>query len=179
MRISGLDLAGTVGWASGASDGDPEYGEYRLPQAVFVKKDGKKRKTTTILGPYLKAYHFWFLDHLDTYHPDYVAFERPFSAQNAADRPLHCLCGHTEFVCEIRGIECGEISSAQMKMFMTGKGDASKKMKPYPVTRACQAYGWDPQSTDAADGLGVWALAVSRLAPRDWAKAFDKQGALL
>jgi Holliday junction resolvasome RuvABC endonuclease subunit len=168
-RLLALDLATTLGWASGDMlTGDPVSGIYRLP------------RTGDDVGPFLAAYVAWFKTKVGEQRPDWVLIEAPIlpreQTQLATVIKLVNLTGRTEELCYYLGIPIRQVQSGAWKKGFTGRGNASKSMSPYPVLTRCHDLGWEyVKDNNEADALGIWVHGVQSLAP-DAAFRFDPLG---
>jgi hypothetical protein len=115
MRVVGLDLATTLGWASGVAGGIPRLGAFTLPS------------TREDIGRYLVAYEDWLMGFLDAEQPDCGFFEAPILSQHTMTaRKLMCLAGETERIFVRRGVSISEVNISSAKLFFAGHGRAEK-----------------------------------------------------
>lgn len=153
MRILGLDLATSVGFAVGdPENGEPRFGTHRLPS------------TGDDIGRFLHAFDYVLSDIITLENPTNVVFEAPILATRttiSTARKLMCLAGHTELVCLRRSISCRECHLQTVKKFFTGSGRADKAA----MIEAAKRHGWLVEDDNAADALAVWALAVHSVSP--------------
>ena len=152
MKILALDLATHTGWACGDADGEPRFG---------VKVIGKPGEE---IGKFASLFDEWFFHFVAEEEPRMIVFESPILAAKttpATARKLMGLAFLTELVAYRWGIECREVHLQQVKKFMTGNGRADKAA----MIAAARGHGWLVNDDNAADALGVWALAVHTLQP--------------
>lgn len=160
-----LDLATRLGWAAGdVMEGEPMWGSHRLPS------------TGEDIGTFLKAYHLWLIAKLKEVEPALVLMEAPMPGGGKTNMStiakLWNLCGHTEFVCAMKGIRCLQASVNEWRPAFVGpgKGRISKpktvaERLNYPVIQACRQRGWMLEDDNEADALGLWVYGVRFVAP--------------
>lgn len=162
MRLLVLDLATRLGWSSGDTEaGDPVSGFHKLPSGST--NDAK-------IGEFLEAYHMWLIDKLKEQDPSMVVFEAPIPATGRTNMTtlmrLWGLCNHTEFVCQMKGIDVRQVSAVTWKNAICKQGNFSKAVKPYPPIRKCHELGWEHIKDDnEADALCLWIYSVRFASP--------------
>lgn len=160
MRLLSLDLATTLGWASGDTEaGDPVSGIRKLPS------------TGDDIGRFLVAYNEFLQQLIADQRPDLIVMEAPMPTQSGRSTQstilkLYGLCSHTEMVAVYKRIEVRQVAAATWKKGFCGNGRASKSDKPYPVITRCHALGWEHVKNDnEADALGIWTYSVRFASP--------------
>lgn len=164
-----LDLATQTGICFGAADtGEvPTLEHFRLPS------------TGDEVGRFLAAFEDRVVELINRVCPTLIIFEAPVlprakfnpvskkvegGVSILTTRKLQGLAGELERIAFREGIECAEVQPSQVKMALTGKGNAKKP----DMVRACRAFGLDPHTyqheradaSDEADAFGVWLYAV-------------------
>lgn len=89
-----------------------------------------------------------------------VIYEKPLLNPKTPNlnigRKLYSICGLIEMVAYQHGIDCYEIPAGTWKKCFTGRGNVSKKEKPYSPMVRCHELGWRVNNVDEADACGIW-----------------------
>lgn len=133
---------------------------------------------------------------IDRFHPTLIVFEAPILPSGGrrgqtvmgsllTRRKLMNLSGHLEFVCNRRGITCGEEQVRTIKKELAGTTKASKDDMVFAAEKLgivlpeTQAAGRE----DAADAVGIWLLGlrhVNRALSAQWdRRLYSARGAML
>jgi hypothetical protein len=98
-----------------------------------------------------------------------VFYEEPRApSQMAGQTQLHviakvfCIAAHIESFCYAKRIRCRQVGLGAWRRYFVGKGagEKTKTFKDWAISR-CRELGWNVQSHDEADALGVLAYAIS------------------
>jgi Holliday junction resolvasome RuvABC endonuclease subunit len=151
VRVLGLDLSkrGT-GWAFRSPGGLVSSGV----QAFHVARDESP-------GMLFVRFRRWLNDLCRTWEPDLVAYERPFHRGGSSTEILIGFATRVQEVCAAREIEHAVVPPSTLKLFATGRGNASKTTMVAAARRR-----WPDeriQTDDQADALWVMAWAVDQV----------------
>lgn len=179
--ILGLDVAGCTGWAQGDGTRRPTVGHWKLDATVDEE-----------LGPYFLEFRnhlvrkFWELLTLvgwtegEPTRPfagkitvlfEAPVFPKPFLKagriiQHASikdRRKIYGLVALVEMTCLEFGIRCEEVSVAEVKQQLTGKGNAEKE----DMVAAAERMGCTITVHDEADAVGVFLCGVRHHAKKN------------
>lgn len=167
MSILALDIATTTGWAFGAVGEVPQHGTFTCPS------------TGDDLGRFAYSYAQWLAGKIRELQPKEIVFESPILPRETNITTLKKLYGLavvTEFIAISEGVTCQEITAGQWRKSFLGsqypKGGTREELKR-AVIDACRHMGWNPNSTDDADALGIWFVVACARNPK-----FEDQGPL-
>lgn len=94
-----------------------------------------------------------------------VVFEKPLLNQRTPNlttaRKLYSIAGQIEAVCYEFRVRCMEMDAGTWKKAFCGRGNVSKKEKPYPPMVRCHELGIKVKNIDEADAVGIWATYVA------------------
>lgn len=149
MILLALDLATSTGFSVGNPFEKPVSGTHDLP------KTGKN------VGKFLRHHEAWLDDTINRYRVTHVCFESPILRSQTSLvtlRKCYGLANVTEMVCDEKSLICTEANNSSIKKFVTGKGRCEKR----DMLLKCREMGFDPQTFDEADAIGVWLFAVAQ-----------------
>ena len=153
MTVLALDIATCSGWAFGTPGEAPRFGTFTLPQ------------TGDDLGRFAYTFMQWLHAKISELEPKEVVFEAPIlpSSTNIITlKKLYGLAVIAEVVCISKGVPCSEISNGSWRKSFLGQsypsGGTRDELKR-AVISACRQMGWEPNSSDDADALGIWYVA--------------------
>lgn len=160
-----LDVATTVGWASGVAGSPPQWGARN-----FAGKGG----TGEVIGKFRQ----WLNQRCYELKPRLIAFESPYVARpqlraggpppmNALTlRRLLAMVGTVEAVAWELRIACREATPAEIAKFFTGRARwGGREQKKAAVIAACHRLGWMVEDDNSADALALWAMAEDIMCP--------------
>lgn len=172
MGILALDVATTTGWAFGDAGDKPQHGTFKLPA------------TGEDLGRYGYLYVQWLVAKLRELGPKEIVFEETILPMPRFDnragmftratniltlRKLYGLAFVTEVVATMEGVPCSQMPAAEWRRLFLGQ-HYPKKAKRDELKRAavavCRLHGWEPNSTDDADALGIWHVTTCMNNPK-------------
>lgn len=150
-RLLALDLGTACGWAL-SDNANVTYGTWDL-------KPGKFGNAGSRLVKFEKA-----LDEVAKGDLDEVVYEgvRRHRGTDAA-HVYGALYATLLKWCEIGGVSCDARTVQQIKIFSTGKGNASKES----VVKAVEGWGFQPKNDNEADAIALLRLRLSETQPRD------------
>lgn len=153
MTILALDIATTSGWAFGAPGQTPRYGTFTLPP------------TGDDLGRFAFNFMQWAIAKVRELEPKEVVFEAPIMPRETnilTLKKLYSLSVICELVCIAQGVPCSEIPAGSWRKSFLGPSyppNGTRDELKRAVIAACRQMGWEPNSTDDADALGIWYVA--------------------
>lgn len=130
-------------------------------------------------GEVIDKFRGWLLEICYEIKPRAICFESPYVPRPKKNpqpgdmminpltlRRLFAIAGEVEAVAWRLQIECLEATTIEICKFFTGRGShgGPDNKKAALMARARQ-YGWDVQDTDAADAVGLWAMAENIFDP--------------
>ena len=155
MTILALDCGNKTGWArSGDRFGGPPTSSVQ----DFTPKPGE------LDGVRWSRFNDWLTRMLDT-RPELVVYERWTRGPGDAPKIRAGFITRVEERCDARGIERLEVSPAELKLWTTGKGNASKLQ----MISAVQHRGWSDKldlKDDEADALALLHYAREEIVCR-------------
>lgn len=160
--ILALDIASTSGWAFGSAGDAPRFGTYRAPSSGDD------------LGRFGYAYLQWLTGKLRELQPKEIVFEAnilPRETNITTLKKLYGLAFVTEIAALSEGIPCSEITAGEWRRAFLGQHyprKATRDELKRAVVTACRQMGWEPNSTDDADAIGIWYVATCARNPK-WA----------
>lgn len=148
MKILALDLATKTGWATNAPVDASGVVEFTL-------KRGESP------GMRFLRYVRWLKDMVDLVEPDLVIYEQAHHRGGAATEVCVGLTTHTQTICASKDIEFTAVRTSAVKIFATGKGNASKD----EMINACrERYNIEPIDDNQADALHILGYALDTYA---------------
>lgn len=153
MSCLALDLATTSGWAFGQPGETPRFGTFTLPN------------TGDDLGRFGVTFLQWLTAKLRELEPKEVVFEAPILPRETniqTLKKLYSISVVCEMACALQGVPCSEIPAGTWRKSFLGQsypsGGTRDELKR-AVIAACRQMGWEPNSSDDADALGIWFVA--------------------
>jgi Holliday junction resolvasome RuvABC endonuclease subunit len=99
----------------------------------------------------------WLTQMIKEHSISHVYFERVYAHSGIEAAHLYGYFMHTlAALCEEMKIKCTGLPVGAIKKFMTGKGNATKE----EMMEAARLRGFNPQTDDEADALGILFLAL-------------------
>lgn len=147
-----IDPARKTGFAVGDPAGEPHFGVHTLPQMSHG------------LGFYLCEYDRWLHRLCNEHQVTHIAIEDFLIGgvrQKAQAISFANLYGGTFRYAAIKGMSAMAVDNQRVKLAMTGSGGK----KGTRVLDAVRGMGFDTNSTDAADAIGIWICAASEWWP--------------
>lgn len=137
-EILALDMATKTGWAMSSASGVED----------FKKKPGDSR------GMIFIRFEAWLNEIITLKKPELIVYERPHARGRAANEVLNGMLAFLVKVCAVHDIQYSDCPSTTLKMFATGKGNASKDAM---MTAYKARWGKEPIDDNHADAS--WLLA--------------------
>lgn len=150
-----LDVATASGWAYGSMGDAPQHGVFTLPA------------TGDDLGRALHVFAQWLSGKIRELQPREIVFEAPIlPAQTNIKtlKKLYCLAGTVELIAAIECVPCSEITAGEWRKAFLGQHypkQSSRDELKRAVIAACRQMGWNPNSDDDADALGMLHVALA------------------
>jgi len=139
-KILALDMATKTGWATVDHSGVEN----------FRKRAGDSR------GMIFIRFEAWLSEICQTVKPGLIVYERPHARGRAANEVLNGMLAYLAGTAEKNGIEYTDCPSTTLKLFATGKGNASKDMM---MAAYLAKWGVAPEDDNESDArwLLEWA----------------------
>lgn len=142
IKAIALDMATKLGHASNTTK----------PRISGVEVFDVKRGCSP--GSRYLRFSKWLMDKIQTEKPDMIAYEQPHQRGGAATEIALGFATHVQSICALKNIEHVAVSTSEIKIFATGKGNADKQ----DMMTACAAkLGIIPEDDNHSDAL--WLLA--------------------
>ena len=148
MILLTLDIATKTGWAFGASSHDLSFGSVTFDQKT--------------LGARGAAFVAWLSGMICEHHPGDVVFEAPVLPRKTALATVRILSGLAfacETICFKKNIRCSEAHQQTVRLFVAGRGNASKD----DVAAAVSRLGYRPRNHDESDAIALWLYSAHAL----------------
>lgn len=162
MRLLALDHGGRTGWCAG--DGA------RLP-AIGSRLNPHAGSPDALEALYLD-HERWLEGLILDFKPRVVAFEAPISVPGTGVKSLRVTIGLaaiTGLTCYRRTVVIREVTVAQTKQALAGRGNATKDQ----MVAAARAYGYPVKFPDEADAFAVWLATFRAFATPEQSSKFD------
>jgi len=144
--ILALDMATKTGWATSGPSGVATSGVEN-----FRKRAGDSR------GMIFIRFEAWLSEICRSVSPRVIVYERPHARGRAANEVLNGMLAYLAGTAEKMGIEYADCPSSTLKLFATGKGNASK-VEMMAAYRA----KWGREPIDDNESDARWLLEWGR-----------------